>query len=90
MSVWVGLHLHESGGWAGSCLVGLCPVVLDFVQSGRAMSGWYGSPTTNDSVIVEDPVLVDKLVTVVDKKACRGWHRGTVGGGDMLLGRQEC
>ena len=54
------------------------------------MSGWYGSPTTDDSVIVEDPVLVDELVTVVDKKACRGWHRGTVGGGDMLLGRQEC
>ena len=68
MSVWVGLHLHESGGWAGSCLVGLCPVVSDFVQSGRAMSGWYGSPTTDDSVIVEDPVLVDELVTVVDKR----------------------
>ena len=68
MSVWVGLHLHESGGWAGSCLVGLCPVVSDFVQSGRAMSGWYGSPTTDDSVIVEDLVLVDELVTVVDKR----------------------
>ena len=67
-SVWVGSRLDVSGGWAGSCLVGLCPVVLDFVQSGRAMSGWYGSPTTDDSVIVEDLVLVDELVTVVDKR----------------------
>ena len=32
------------------------------------MSGWYGSSTTDDSVIVEDLVLVDELVTVVDKR----------------------
>ena len=68
MSVWVGSRLDVSGGWVGSWLVGLCPVGSDFVQSGRAMSGWYGSPTTDDSVIVEDPVLVDELVTVVDKR----------------------
>ena len=73
----VGLCRFGSG--RTSCLVGLWPVVSDFVQSGRAMSGW--SRSTDDSVIVEDPVLVDELVTVVDKKACRAWHRGTVGGG---------
>ena len=90
MSVWVGLHLHESGGWAGSCLVGLCPVVSDFVQSGRAMSGWYGSPTTDDSVIVEDPVLVDELVTVVDKRSVEVGIVALWVGATCCLGQQEC